>query len=240
MRITFQLAQASDAGALCQLMQVVWPGMECDADYIAGLLGGDDGHTAWLAQNDGRIVGFADGFLTVNEAGQARWELDLLGVHPDFRGEGIATELVRRCTRSGFEKGAALFRGLIAVGNSGSEKTFSRCGYHPAGESALFIHSDPVSGDSDAECTCHQVYVNTLSYRGIWLEGAVTPGCLLSAAAEKNRKALDVAGVVIASEQVELAVAASGCGYIQVGQYRFWNLSRDAVPEPSSDHHLYG
>ena len=49
-------------------------------------------HHAYLALAGGRPVGFCSSFETPTDAGP-RLELDMLGVHPGYRGRGIATEV---------------------------------------------------------------------------------------------------------------------------------------------------
>ena len=49
----------------------------------------------WLAVADGRVIGFAAGFLTAGIHGP-RLEADLLAVDPPWQRRGIATALLRR------------------------------------------------------------------------------------------------------------------------------------------------
>lgn len=55
--------------------------------------------------------------MTYTLEGLARWEVDLLAVHPDFRGKGIAAQLVSPITKTGKARGANFARGLVEVEN---------------------------------------------------------------------------------------------------------------------------
>jgi len=84
-------------------------------------------HRAYLALAGGRPVGFCSAFETPTEAGQ-RLELDMLGVHPDYRGRGIATSLLRLALDEARGRGIRLFRGAVAVDNVASQRAFEHVG----------------------------------------------------------------------------------------------------------------
>jgi len=84
-------------------------------------------HHAYLALAAGRPVGFCSSFETPTDAG-LRVELDMLGVHPDYRGRGIATSLLRAAMAGARARGIRLFRGAVAAGNVPSQRAFETAG----------------------------------------------------------------------------------------------------------------
>ena len=78
---------------------------------------------------NGVLIGFVDAFSTVSARGMLRWEVDLLGVHPDHRGKGIAQSLVREVLQQGKDAGINEARALVHIDNRASTNTFLRCGF---------------------------------------------------------------------------------------------------------------
>lgn len=121
-------ANSDDITAVAETMNSVWPESSVSSERIMGVLA-DRSHSTMVAVCEGRVVGFVDGFLTVSQDGLKRWELDLLAVHPDFQRRGIASALITANTQNGQVMGAELARGLVAVGNVGSQRAFAKSGY---------------------------------------------------------------------------------------------------------------
>jgi len=92
---------------------------------------------AWLAVAEGQVVGFVIAFLTAGLRGPC-WEIDLLAVHPDWRGHGLATRLVRAAAAYG-PRLAHQARGVVAADNPASAQAFSRAGFRPAPELCLLL-----------------------------------------------------------------------------------------------------
>ncbi|MCL6430923.1 MAG: GNAT family N-acetyltransferase [Anaerolineae bacterium] len=83
----------------------------------------------WLAEAAGRVVGFLSGLETLGLGGP-RLEADLLGVHPDWRGKGIATALLLALRRQA--DGRKSVRGVVSVHNPASARAFARAGFAPS------------------------------------------------------------------------------------------------------------
>lgn len=83
----------------------------------------------WLAETEGGIVGFLSGFETFGLGGP-RLEADLLGVHPDWRGRGIATALL--LAMRGQADGRHRIRGIVNLHNPASARAFARAGFTPS------------------------------------------------------------------------------------------------------------
>lgn len=82
---------------------------------------------AWLAITEERVVGFVIAFATSGLAGPC-WEIDLLAVHPDWTGRGVATRLIRAAAAHGAEA-APRARAVVATNNPGSARAFRRSGF---------------------------------------------------------------------------------------------------------------
>ena len=82
---------------------------------------------AWLALAGGLAVGFVIAFPTAGLSGP-RWEIDLLGVLPTWRGRGLATRLIRVASTLGMEM-ARQARAVVAVDNPASSRAFARAGF---------------------------------------------------------------------------------------------------------------
>lgn len=83
--------------------------------------------SAWVAMNDQDVVGFVVAFPT-NALSGSCWEIDLLAVHPAWRGHGLATRLVQAATSYGssFTRRA---RAVVATDNYASAATFAGAGF---------------------------------------------------------------------------------------------------------------
>lgn len=223
MTITITCAGRQHVESLCALMKTVWEDIQADPGYISGIIGQPNRATC-LAVDRGRVVGFADGFGTLSQDGIRRWELDLLGVHPEYRGRGIATKLVTQCTLFGKHSGATVGRCLIASGNTGSERAFAHSGYTADRESSwLFVssHSDFSMMPEDASSS-YLVPVQTLSYHGLWIEGELSHAGLVSGAMACAKRGLKIVGVVIPETNRAAVSAAERLGFTLIGQYRYW------------------
>jgi ribosomal protein S18 acetylase RimI-like enzyme len=81
--------------------------------------------TAWVAEDDGALVGFAhlrrlsDTFT----AGPA-WSLDDLYVAPERRGAGIARALIAACAAAAHEAGGGTLRWITASDNSTAQRLY--------------------------------------------------------------------------------------------------------------------
>lgn len=133
---------------------------------------GDDACALWVAAEDDYVAGFASGFLTVAQDGQRRWEVDLVGVRPCQQGQGLGTLLISRVSEAGHRQGASLTRALMRVDNVPSESAFERAGFsRKPGVQRLFLWSpEPNVEVGSYARRVTLLPVETLIYRGIWIE----------------------------------------------------------------------
>jgi ribosomal protein S18 acetylase RimI-like enzyme len=88
-------------------------------------------HT-YAAFAEGRMVGFCACLDTQDRAGR-RLEIDLLGVLPEHRGQGIATRLIGLALEQARMRGTRTARALVALDNVKSRRAFLRAGLTPSG-----------------------------------------------------------------------------------------------------------
>ncbi len=89
---------------------------------------GPDGQQAWLALHGGEVAGFLVAFAT-HGLQSSSWEMDLLAVHPDAAGRGLATRLICAAAAGGARL-AGRARAVVAAENEPSARAFSRAGFH--------------------------------------------------------------------------------------------------------------
>ncbi len=253
--VDLRLAAGADAPTIARLIQVVWPEEAPAADRIARLLD-IPGRATCLAVAGATVVGLTDGFATRSQAGVLRWEVDLLAVHPDYRGQGLGARLVALSTEAERARGVTLARGLVAIANQASQRTFDRCGYQVepdplhllvagpfqgvnsipvvgAGSNPIIIAEPaltiPHEGSRLFSPSAHLIPVDTLTYRGGWLEGTVTAPALVAARAEAASRQWERVGTLVPAAEDALIDLARLAGYVAIDVYQWW--VRD-LPDP--------
>lgn len=232
MSVHIRRAKMDDIPAILNVKQATWPDEAVNSTHIAGVLREPD-HVCLVSVVNDRTVGFVDGFLTLAVSGVRRWEVDLLAVHPEYRNRGIASRLVEENTRAGLEMGAEMARALIRLDNTGSQRTFSRCGYI-CDQNECMLYVSPDSPDSAVELppNVYLIPVYTLNYCGLWIEGELSATSLSYAQTVRARHGYDLVGAVIPIYQPEAIQAAVDAGYMRAGTYQWWQIRADAVPTP--------
>ena len=103
---------------------------------VQAMLSGE-AQRAWLAVGDDRVIGFVVAFAT-HGLGGARWEIDLLAVHPAWTRRGLATRLLGAATTHGASV-AARARAVVSTENLGSGRAFARAGFRRSERCELLI-----------------------------------------------------------------------------------------------------
>jgi GNAT superfamily N-acetyltransferase len=219
----YRTVQIGDEEAIRRVKESAWPDEIPNQQQIYSVLQ-DPTHQIYLVVSDGEVVGFVDGFLTVSASGVRRWEVDLLAVHPDYRGQGIATQLVEHSTRIGTERGASLARALVQVDNIASQRAFARCAFTTDG----MVYQLCVAFSGEAQpaiqppTQLHVVDVNTMNYAGLWLENCYLPEAFVAAKKLLTNKKYDVVGAVIPDNESDAIQAARHAGFEFIGHYHWW------------------
>lgn len=82
----------------------------------------------WVAERDGRVVGMLVAWILVDEA-----HIATLAVHPDFRRQGIARELLTHALRSMAEEGAVSSLLEVRESNAAAQELYRQFGYEAVG-----------------------------------------------------------------------------------------------------------
>ncbi|HVX30076.1 MAG TPA: GNAT family N-acetyltransferase [Nitrolancea sp.] len=218
MTVRIRPAISLDALAIVSIAAEVWPEERLDAAVVGALIG-EGGRSTLVAELDGRVVGFVDGFVTSAADGSVRWEVDLLAVSPSAQGQGVGRQLVSAGVFSGAQAGAVLARGLVRAGNLASERVFDTCGFvvdHHVCE--LWAGEGLLPGVPSG---LHVVPVRTFRYAGYWLEDVSAER--LRELRPNDRRA--VVGALIPTTDAAAIEAAALIGLVTAGRYRFWRRS---------------
>jgi len=206
------------AAEIARLKAAVWPEERADVAYLAAALAQPDRATL-IAEADGALAGFADGFLTLAEDGARRWELDLLAVDPAHQGRGLGRALIAACTEAGRDFGAEVARALIRASNTPSQRAFQHVGYtlDPA---PLVLWIDAQDDDAPAPLPpdAYLIPVITLGYRGVWIEGQPDEAVFRAARTIRARHGWDSAGAVLPLADVAANEAARRAGFTPLGE----------------------
>lgn len=221
-------ATAEYAEGIAEVLAAVWGDANASIERIRQVISlpSHDTHTVIVGS---RVAGFVNGFLTQSAEGIRRWELDLLAVHPEFRGRGLGQALLTRSVSSGFKRGAAYSRGLIRIGNSPSEKAFAHSGYQRLPDPCGLYVSTATGDLQDKPEGLHLVHVETLTYKGVWLEGVLTPQAFAYSQAVRHRDDLDTAGAVIALSEAQTIENCLAAGFAHSGNYFWWRRQNEAA-----------
>lgn len=200
-------------------------GVKAESARVRRVLGA--GHT-FLAKADGNIVGFASSFVTPDEHGNARFELDLLGVAPSWQGRGIGARLGERSLHEADETGAATIRALVRRDNMSMRRLCIRLGFRRSEA----VHQLWASKTGRPANNCERysgariIPVDTLTYGGYWLEGALSQGAIDEARTmlwhQPDRR---VAGAVVPEYDRRAIDLLRANSFDRMGEFLWWTLS---------------
>jgi len=218
-------ATPADAPDIAHLMQIVWPDDTASASAIASLIEAGDRCTL-LVVDGRRLAGFCDAFATTAGDGATRWEIDLLAVHPAFRGRGLARSLIHAATVEGRERGLAYARGLVRTDNQPVRRAFAAAGYAASTQAQrLYVLTAPPTADETANDTGNIISVRTFAYYGVWIEGEINGQTVAAAARACARNGGWIIGAVIPAEATGAMAAAERHGFSPIGDYHWWEQS---------------
>ncbi len=230
--IHIRQATPDDAAGIATVKQFAWPDEAVDVAQIAQAIAHTQ-HVTHVVVHNANIIGFVDGFVTRNPAALLRWEVDVLAMHPAYRGRGYGVRLVQHSTQAGYRRGAHLVRCLIRVDNVASQQTFTRCTYRQDPQVRTIYVASP-----ERRGTAFHTFVQgwaaipviTVTYTGWWLEA--TPQT------QENRtfpclRDLNqgVVGVVLGHEDKKSQHEAQFADFTALGQFHEWHHRQERLPE---------
>jgi ribosomal protein S18 acetylase RimI-like enzyme len=144
------------------------------------------------------VAGFVSAFLTMDKDGKRRWEVDLLAVRPASQGRRLGQRLVEAACEDERASDVPIARAAIRTDNIASQKTFENAGFTTDGEIHQLLTWTPTqdNGPIIYGGSVTVVPVDTLTYRGLWLEGLTA----YNVNAEEQRNAVQMARSIIAWE----------------------------------------
>ncbi len=164
-----RLARPDDAQAIHLILQETW-GDSLLFDVFMDHISSPE-HQVFVAVEVGEVVGFLSALLIPNPA--PRWEIDLVVVCAASRGKGIGTSLIKEALIYGSHLGAPWAKASIRVDNYASQRSFSKVGFTTNAQAGGVFVWDPLACKSATNVpeTVHFIPVDTLTYRGLWIEG---------------------------------------------------------------------
>jgi ribosomal protein S18 acetylase RimI-like enzyme len=126
----------ADAEGLLAVERATFDESPYNAEQVQAMLT-DGEQRAWLAVNEGQVIGFAAVFPTWGLQGP-RWEIDLLAVLQEWTGHGLGTALIQAAATHGIEV-ARRARAVVAADNAASARAFARAGFRRAKACTLLI-----------------------------------------------------------------------------------------------------
>ena len=147
-----------------------------------------------VAVEGDEVVGFVSAFA-LDGAADNPWFVDSLAVRPQSQGRGYGRHLIESTWTTARRRGFRLSRALIRTDNAPSQSCFARCGYATDQRSySLYIWPPQASAANGKIDPVRLLPVDTITYRGVWLEG------LADASAEIQRRAVQQARAYCAQE----------------------------------------
>ncbi|MXX52171.1 MAG: GNAT family N-acetyltransferase [Chloroflexi bacterium] len=224
MMITIRKAVSSDLSAIAQITEDTFQ------EHIQPGVTRLQNNLLLVAELQGVVVGFAANFQTRSAYGEGRFELDLLAVDPSARGRGVGYSLLSGCIQRASVSSADVLRALVRADNLAMSQLCARGGLQRSAQPyVLYIARPPrpprrVRGRQSVRAG-HLVSVDTLTYRGIWLEGDLSQAAIAQAqqiARAENRSRI---GALVPTADAPVAALLSENGFAAVGTFYWWSSS---------------
>ena len=164
-------ARPDDAEAIHLILHETW-GESLLFDVFMNHVSSPE-YQVFVAVNGGEIAGFLSAFLVLSA--MPRWEIDLIIVRSTSQGKGIGTSLIAEALAYGSNLGVHCAAASIRIDNYPSQGAFSKAGFTTDAQVRNLFLWDPLACEStpDVPEIVHLIPVNTLLYRGLWIEGFI-------------------------------------------------------------------
>lgn len=226
--ITLRDAKVQDAAGIATLLACVWPDDTADPVRIARVIQWSS-HLAKVAVVGKQIAGLVRGFVTQNGAA-FELEVELLAVHPDVQGRGLAKRLVFALIKAAGEAHQIDSAwALVRIGNVPAERVFTACGFEPNAPAMLYVSTAPLRETPPMLEAVGGIVADTYTYRGIWIHRSAVSkmnetelhDTLISSRSHIGSKGIEMVSTVLPhdhplSEQMRIL------NYEPVGEYRWF------------------
>lgn len=219
-------AQVDDVAGIAAVIQDVWDD-DIDQTNCQNLIDRKI-QSVHVVMDQAEVAGFVSGFLTTSHEGIRRWEVDLIAIRKQNQRQGLAPQLLAAAWQDALAHDVQFARGLIHIDNIPSQRSFARDGYQ-VDETVLGMYlwdgAEQVAAYPE-EAIAHLIPVETLTYRGLWLENLAhskfndaTRQQIVAAArhqvATENRS--NTGGLIPANQTLPITETAT-----LFGQYQWW------------------
>ena len=124
-----------------------------------------------VAVEGNEVAGFVSAFA-LDGAADNPWFVDSLAVRPQSQGRGYGRRLIESTWTTARRNGFRLSRALIRADNAPSQRCFAHCGYATDQRPhSLYIWPPQASAAKGKTDPVRLLPVDTITYRGVWLEG---------------------------------------------------------------------
>ena len=226
-----RLAQLDDAEAIHQILQETW-GESLLFDVFADHVTSSE-HQVFVAVEAGEVAGFLSAFLV--SGSDPRWEIDLIIVRAASRGKGIGTSLIQEALTSGSRLGMRSAKASIRIDNYASQRAFSKVGFTMDAQVRSLLLWKPLAFRfvENMPETVHLIPVDTLTYRGLWIEGFIKPQLSQQAQRDVIRTAQSRifdedrlnTGIFIPDDFKDIIASDLLIGATNHGQYHRWQYT---------------
>jgi ribosomal protein S18 acetylase RimI-like enzyme len=195
--INLRKATLTDVTGIAAVIYDVWE-QDIFADVCKAQIK-DDACALWVAADGDDVAGFVSAFLTVGVGGVRRWEVDLLAVRRASRGQRLGQKLVTAACQDVARHNVSVVRAAIQVDNIASQRTFENAGFATDRRvHELLLCTPKLSDDPDVHPKDVALLpVDTVTYRGLWIEGLTSAGL----SAELQRDVVRTARSIVAREE---------------------------------------
>ncbi|MCY3833191.1 MAG: GNAT family N-acetyltransferase [Chloroflexi bacterium] len=201
-------------------------GVNADAPWLRQRI---TGGLTLVADRRDEVVGFVDAFFTSDRSGRRRLELDLLAVAASSRGRGIGGQLLAKCLAIAADSDAREIRALVRSQNEAMQRLCGRHGFCRSPVSYDLYIAEPKPGAREMQShEASLIPVETLAYRGVWLEGTLSQNAIDAAHLIARRQEASRLGALISAAERPSAQLLRLNFFVNVGAYHWWTFSLES------------